>query len=106
MTIRLLFAYVKILLALVFFLLVVMLFFSNAGNTCSNLNFFTKTFNNVSLAKLMLVCAATGAASIFMVWILFTGGMTLHRYRKAHPIVKEDQDSQQPETSENLSENE
>ncbi|HNX26644.1 MAG TPA: hypothetical protein PKK48_04480 [Phycisphaerae bacterium] len=103
MTLKLFTAYVKILVSLIFFLLVIMLFFSNAGNTCSNLQFFTKTYNDVSLAKLMLTCCAVGAIAVFMAWQLFTGGSTLHRYRKTHPASTADQPCRNED--ENLYEN-
>lgn len=109
MSLKVFFAYAKIVIAGVYLLLAVMLFFSNAGNKCDNPQLFTTTFNNVSLAKLMLICVLVGAAGVLMIWMLFSGGRALYKYRKAHPIIKPQRampEYQNQNQNENLSEKE
>lgn len=106
MSIKTFFAYVKVIVAGLFFLLVFMLYFSNADNKCSNLHFFAKTFNDVSLAKIMPIFGLVGIIAVFMAKILFTGSRTIYSYRKQHPIIKPSQEEPQDEgENENLSEN-
>lgn len=89
--------YFLVILSGLFLLAVAILFISNTGNTCENLNFYWTTLNSRSIGLIMLVSAGVGVVTWKMLRILGRNSWRIYRGRKQrkkeHPPAKEPADA-------------